>query len=370
MNAVPTNFRHDKFKFARKVLRKDTTEALKRLIIERDNLRIFTDQRHENIVRALFFYEWKEHMNFVFPFMEGDLSKLLSGKWDPPERNILNCEKGPRHWLWAQMVGVADGLQTIHNPQSPIFKDDGSRGVGFHFDLKPANVLVSDDGKLKITDFGLSMIKRVRPSSGSYGIFRGGAPRYSPPEVSPTVTVDTGRKPDELKNKYDVWSFACIALEIIIYILSTTKADGVQSPDGFQYDLDLEEGFHGSRKIKDCVTRAMDYICSPEVTDTKEDRFKDWALHTVELLWRMFDFQPQSRPSSREVAEKLRDYQEEYMSGPEDTLKQALKEFQLTNHPRIHHEARWPKGESDVSFVEMLVLSYLFRFEMELTRLC
>ena len=70
------------FKFARKTLKKTSTKEIN-WKMERDNLRIFTEQRHDNIIQALFFYEWRNHMNFVFPYIEGNLGRLLEEEWYP-----------------------------------------------------------------------------------------------------------------------------------------------------------------------------------------------------------------------------------------------------------------------------------------------
>ena len=74
--------RFRQFNFARKTLKKKSTKEIN-WKMERDNLRIFTEQRHDNIIQALFFYEWRDHMNFVFPFIEGNLGRLLEEEWYP-----------------------------------------------------------------------------------------------------------------------------------------------------------------------------------------------------------------------------------------------------------------------------------------------
>lgn len=52
-----------------------------------------------------------------------------------------------------------------------------SKGVQAHRDIKPPNCLVTQDGTLKVTDFGLA---RVIDTEGYSG--RGGTPAYMPPE--------------------------------------------------------------------------------------------------------------------------------------------------------------------------------------------
>ena len=304
----------------------------------------------------------------MFPFVEGNLSKLLSGQWSPPHDHRLDHDKSPNYWLWTQMVGVAEGLSVIHNPESDIFKRYGSRGVGFHFDLKPANILVTNKGELKISDFGLSVIKQVHPSSGSYGIYRGGAPRYQPPEVAPisnslasssglTLASRSGPKPEMVKNNYDIWSYACISVEIMIYIFEN---DGVQSLKRFEEDGDKEppgQAFHGNGKLKDCVVNAMDRLCSDDIAGTKRHGFALWASGLTQLLKRMLAIEPVYRPSSREVFKELRELQQIYITGPDDVVKAALRNLTRQEFPKKEYdEAQWQNKESATSFIDMFVL--------------
>lgn len=267
-------------------------------------------------MQALFFYEWRARINFVFPFIEGNLNKLLSGQWSPPYDSMLDHDRSPAHWLWTQMIGVAEGLSVINNPESDIFRRHGSRGVGFHFDLKPANILITNKGDLKISDFGMSLIKRVHPNSGSYGIFRGGAPRYQPPEVAPifnpltsssghALASQSGSKPESVKNNNDIWSYACIVVETMIFIFEN---DGAESLRRFEEEVDFEtpgQAFHGAGKLKDCVVIAIKRLRSDEISANKRPGFDSWAVGLTQLLYDMLSIEPIHRPSSQQVVRKL-----------------------------------------------------------------
>ena len=165
------------------------------------------------------------------------------------------------HWLWVQMIGVTQALSVIHNPQGNTLRTIGGKGVGFHFDLKPANILITDKCELKITDFGLSMIKRITAGSSSYGLFRGGAPRYQPPEVSSLphgaeevqFSAMTHNDPEITKNSYDIWSLACILLETLIYLLET---DTKYSLSDFTLQLEQE----GKRILRYHILFEVEYI--------------------------------------------------------------------------------------------------------------
>ena len=293
--------------------------------------------------------------------------KLLSGKWSPSHISRLDHDKGPTNWLWSQMIGVAEGLSVIHNPESDVFQRYGSRGVGFHFDLKPANILITNKGELKISDFGLSLIKLVHPSSGSYGIYRGGAPRYQPPEVAPvldpltsssglTLAGQSESKPEVVKNNYDVWSYACISLEVAIYIF---ESDGVKSLERFE-ELSTKEppgqAFHGNGKLKNCVVNAMHRLCGDDIAATKRHDFASWAFGLTQLLNRMLSIEPIDRPSSREVVKELKELQGIYITGPDDIVKAALRNTTRQQYPKKEYdEAQWQNKQSTTSFIDMFV---------------
>ena len=86
----------------------------------------------------------------MFLFIDGTLERLLNGKWAGPNKYLTENIELPHHWLWSQIAGAAAGLRTIHNPHENHARHDGKRIVGFHFDLKSANILVTDEGDLKI----------------------------------------------------------------------------------------------------------------------------------------------------------------------------------------------------------------------------
>jgi serine/threonine protein kinase len=143
--------------------------------------------------------------------VEHNLQDVLHAVWQPWAITDAPLNEQP---LWNQMIDVASGLARIHNP------DRGNDSIiGFHFDLKPSDILVTNQGLLKITDFGQALIKSVQEND-PYGIHRGGSPIYQAPGACASrPSMGSGDVDDKIDRKYDVWSLACIMLEVLIFIL-------------------------------------------------------------------------------------------------------------------------------------------------------
>ncbi|KAL4066213.1 kinase-like domain-containing protein [Scleroderma citrinum] len=91
--------------------------------------------------------------------------------------------------------GIASGLCYLHNRiPTPLY----------HGDVKGLNVLISEDGRALLTDFGLSFLTDSTFSMSTPGRIEGSLP-WIPPEM-----LDGG----EASAARDVWAFAMTALEL------------------------------------------------------------------------------------------------------------------------------------------------------------
>lgn len=89
---------------------------------------------HENIIQPTYFSVYNEMPYLVLPYCPSGSSEMLIGQ--------SQSEKD----LWKYIFEVASGLAYLHEHTPQII----------HQDIKPANVLIDDNGNFAITDFGIS----------------------------------------------------------------------------------------------------------------------------------------------------------------------------------------------------------------------
>lgn len=138
--------------------------------------------KHENIVSIIDFYEKDEDKFIILEYIKGkSLKSVIKEK-----KNI------PFEYTLFILREVLKGLSYIHSQQI------------LHRDLKPDNIMLSDDGTVKITDFGLAFGKELInvTNPGTYI----GTPAYFPPEQL------AGR---EITLASDIFSLGVTVIEMI-----------------------------------------------------------------------------------------------------------------------------------------------------------
>ncbi|KAL4066192.1 kinase-like domain-containing protein [Scleroderma citrinum] len=174
--------RRDRTKIAVKVFRSAPSgevDALKRICRE---VHLWSKLRHENIVRLLgISTEFGSTISIVSDWLEmGDAHTYVQNKENDPRPLFMD---------------IATGLHYLHSH---------ALGPIFHGDLKGLNVLVSDDCRGLLSDFGLSSLT-TSTLSMTVDLPRGG----SLPWMAPELLDDYGRS-----SEGDVWAFGMTILEL------------------------------------------------------------------------------------------------------------------------------------------------------------
>ncbi|KAK8835712.1 hypothetical protein M9Y10_040530 [Tritrichomonas musculus] len=123
---------------------------------------------------------------------------------------------------------IAEGMKYIH------FKKI------IHRDLKPTNILIANDGLVKIADFGISKLMTIEEQAMTGGI---GSQKFMAPEII--------NEEDHYNEKVDVYSFGVL----VFYILSGGQLPKIKMLDILKGDkAKIPESFTGFSKklINDC----------------------------------------------------------------------------------------------------------------------
>jgi serine/threonine protein kinase len=135
---------------------------------------------HPNVVQMYEYFDLGELQAFAMEFVDGaTLAQVLTEGPLSPDVTISFIKQ------------MAMGLEALH------------RAGTYHRDLKPENVLVGDDGRVKLTDFGVARI-RGGVSIEMEGMLIG-TPNYVPPEY-----VETG----ESDHRGDIYALGVMAYEM------------------------------------------------------------------------------------------------------------------------------------------------------------
>ncbi|KAG8962650.1 hypothetical protein FRC05_005169 [Tulasnella sp. 425] len=118
---------------------------------------------------------------------------------------------GSRSPSFSQIAQIAEGLVYLHGREPSVV----------HSDIKPGNVLVSDEGNAKICDFGISKLVQENPSGFTTTVSVKATLRYSSREM-----LDQDGKSTTAS---DVWAFGMLMLHVLtekmpfITVLSDVK---------------------------------------------------------------------------------------------------------------------------------------------------
>ncbi|KAG9508579.1 Cyclin-dependent kinase 16 [Fragariocoptes setiger] len=142
---------------------------------------LLKELRHNNIVTLHDLIYTDVSLTMVFEYVERDLSKYLSDyRYHIPAKNVMLF-----------MFQLLRGLEYCHR-----------RSI-LHRDIKPQNILISENGLLKLADFGLARAKSVPTKTFTNEVV---TLWYRPPDVLLGST--------EYNSSIDIWGVGCIFFEM------------------------------------------------------------------------------------------------------------------------------------------------------------
>lgn len=260
---------------------------------------------HPHLIRYHKVFRHGDFGIIIFPRAESNLRTVLES---PNTIYSKFLTEGIRdHPFWDQLLGISEALENLHTFNVPESERGGCL-YGYHFDLKPANILVGFDRRFIISDFGQAHF--LRPRNGVYvenSVARGlgGDTSYAPPENEDRHLVDNQHL--ENTRKYDIWGLGCIFLEVIwfimkgsqgveeLYDLRIKREDGTD--DRFYY-LDKKQNAHLKddlwHKTRELRTKAL----------LGADR--EFVEKMVELTFKMLMTNRNERYAADQVVENLR----------------------------------------------------------------
>jgi tetratricopeptide (TPR) repeat protein len=161
--------------------------------------------------------------------------------------------------IFAVFLDIARGLAAAH------------RGGIVHRDFKPSNVIVGDDGRARVTDFGLAITEELgsTPASGALPTGRSGAgtdPRSATAVVgTPGYMAPEQRRGEQVDARADQYSF-CVALHEALY--------GVRPPPSSQV-LDDATGIRRAPVCRNRVPRAVWRVLCRGLAPDPDKRWRD-----------------------------------------------------------------------------------------------
>jgi serine/threonine protein kinase len=123
---------------------------------------------------------------FILELCTATLGDFISGKYQGPISADINA-----------LLQMAAGVKCIHSNNL------------VHRDIKPDNVLIANNGQLKISDFGFCKRTTER---GTYSLQSGvkGTPNYLAPELLEMIEKEESEVMKRASNASDVFALGCV----------------------------------------------------------------------------------------------------------------------------------------------------------------
>ncbi|KAK8849929.1 hypothetical protein M9Y10_018520 [Tritrichomonas musculus] len=191
--------------------------------------------KHPNIIQTygIFMSEGKNPPSILLEYCDTNLDESIQNK------KLTNVD------IVFTIYQIVEGMKYVHHRKI------------IHRDIKPSNILISSDGTIKISDFGISKLMSLDEQSTTGGV---GTQKFMAPEIINEEKYD---------EKVDVYSFG-----VLIYFV-------------------LNDGDLSEIKIRNIVNGKKTPLPS---------KFTEFSKQLINSCW---NFDPKDRPSFEQIIEDL-----------------------------------------------------------------
>ena len=200
---------------------------------------------HPHIIKVFDYIDAKTQPFFTMEYFDSE--NLKYAMWYAPER-VYKYE-------FYVLRQVAEALLYLH-----------AQGI-IHKDIKPENVLISRDSKIRLIDFSLAQTKMDRMLQ--FGRRVEGTPLYMAPEQI------QGLKCDE---RTDIYAFG-----VMMYELLTKRPPFIGTTEKTILEKHIKENPPPMRTFVKTISSDLDAFCAKMLAKRREDRFQDLTTVIYEL---------------------------------------------------------------------------------------
>lgn len=187
-----------------------------------EEFKLVFDLNHTNLLRPTHFDCWERQPYLILPYCsKGSTFQYIKERRTMPEEEC-----------WKMIHDVASGLAYMHEKKPPLV----------HQDIKPDNILINDEGRYVITDFGISTRVRSTIRNGQSQEQSGGTMAYMGPECF-------SAKPKPIMAG-DIWSMGAMMYELTTGMPPFGNHGGVLQKNGAEIPI-IEEDY--SQELKDLI---------------------------------------------------------------------------------------------------------------------
>jgi serine/threonine protein kinase len=238
---------------------------------------------HPNLLTTTYFDVWEQRPFLVMKYCSKGSSTSLATKMD-------------EYALWHFIHDVAAGLHYLHDMPEPII----------HQDIKPDNILVDDNNRFLITDFGISKKIRSTMRKQSKRAVGAGATAYMGPERFES-------DPSPVKAS-DIWSLGVSIHELATGVLPFSGLGGGMQRNGAEMpSLDNKWSKELNMVMQSCLAKETWDRPTAEQLETYSQAILDG--HTANATWNV--------PSSYITSQEQSDTIESNYGASDDTDEQV-----------------------------------------------